>query len=84
MCRESNVKRKFGLTPEQYDTMFEDQKGCCAICGRPQSELKRALAVDHDRKTDRIRGLLCGPCNMSLGGFDHNSERLEKAAAYVR
>lgn len=84
MNRRCNIKRKFGLTSEQYDIMFKNQGGCCAICEQPQSKLSRTLAVDHNRKTKQIRGLLCNRCNMSLGGFDHNPERLEKAAVYVR
>lgn len=82
--RECNVKRKFGLTPEQYDIIFKDQNGCCAICETHQSKLTRALAVDHDDKTKEIRGLLCASCNLSLGGFKHDPNLLEKAAAYVR
>ena len=84
MNRKCNVRRKFGLPPEQYDVMLRNQNGCCAICGRHQSVLTRALAVDHDRETGQVRDLLCGSCNTGIGLFIHDPERIERAAAYVR
>lgn len=80
---EYNLKREFGITPEDYDRMFVDQNGCCAICGRHQIEFKRRLAVDHDRETSKIRGLLCIHCNMGIGQLDHSPECLRKAADYL-
>jgi len=60
-------KRLFGLTPDDYNNMFDKQQGCCAICGIHQSELKTALAIDHCHVTGQVRGLLCGKCNRALG-----------------
>lgn len=52
---------QINLTPEQYDTLFRQQNGVCAICGK--ADLLRSLAVDHDHQTGQIRGLLCTVCN---------------------
>lgn len=60
------IKERYGLTPEQYWTLYEAQEGCCYICQRATGKVKR-LAVDHDHKTGYVRGLLCGPCNKILG-----------------
>lgn len=76
-----NLRDRFGLTVEQYNSMLEAQGGVCAICKRPKR--KRRLAVDHDHKTGMIRGLLCSPCNTSLGGFGDNSETLTNAIVYL-
>ena len=66
--KKSNLKRKYNMTLEQYDQMFETQGGVCAICGLP--ELMKRLAVDHNHKTGEIRGLLCYSCNTKLGWFE--------------
>jgi hypothetical protein len=35
----------------------------CSICKRPRSDFKNNLSVDHNHKSNRIRGLLCFQCN---------------------
>lgn len=66
---KSNLK-VYNLTLEQYDQMFEDQNGVCAICGGINYGGRR-LVVDHDHKTGKVRGLLCHHCNMCLGQFEN-------------
>lgn len=74
--------KKFGITPEQYDELLAKQGGKCAICESPPSE-KRMLAVDHCHDSGEVRGLLCWPCNVSLGKMDDDPARLRRAAKYV-
>lgn len=66
----NNLRRKFGITPEDYATMLEAQGGVCLICQAPPK--KHRLAVDHDHATGAIRGLLCSKCNSALGWFEKN------------
>jgi hypothetical protein len=75
-------KKKFGIGIAEYDAMFSEQNGGCAICGKPRDKHFR-LAVDHDHATGEIRGLLCADCNRGLGLFADNPERLRKAADYL-
>jgi hypothetical protein len=56
--------KKYGITVEQFDAMVIAQKGLCAACGHAPTG---RLHVDHDHETERVRGLLCLPCNMALG-----------------
>ena len=56
---QAQLLKKYGLTLRQYDDMFEEQHGCCVICGRHQSEFKQKLAVDHNHTTGKVRALLC-------------------------
>jgi len=56
--------KAFGLTTRQYDLMFALQDGKCVGCGRPPKT--RRLAVEHDHKTGRVRGLACHRCNRQL------------------
>jgi hypothetical protein len=69
--RKSNLKRKYGMTLENYEGMLARQGGRCAICRKPPKRVR--LAVDHDhRKTGtirgRVRGLLCTYCNKHVLG----------------
>lgn len=59
--------RRFGLTPPDYARILLSQNGACAICRRVPTN--HALHVDHDHRTNEIRGLLCHRCNRGLGYF---------------
>lgn len=78
-----NLKKQYGITPEDYDAMYEAQKGCCAICGIHQSETKHKLHVDHCHETGTVRGLLCKNCNLALGNFKDSITNLSSAISYL-
>ena len=87
--RETTMKfKQYGLTPEQYQDMFEQQGGVCAACGQPEmtrhhAETVSSLAVDHDHATGKIRGLLCTRCNIAIGVLQDDLHRLEGLLAYM-
>lgn len=81
--RNSMLKKSYGITLEDYNKMFLLQKGCCKICNRHQSEFKRALAVDHNHETKKIRGLLCPSCNTGIGHLQDSIDILKKAIEYL-
>ena len=68
-----------------YNGMFVKQQGCCAICGIHQSALGKALAVDHNHITLKVRGLLCSKCNLGIGNLmtDKGTELLYSAINYI-
>jgi hypothetical protein len=84
---EGDLKRRYGLTKADVARMAEEQNHCCAICGEPEKEMRsgitRHLAVDHDHKTGKVRGLLCSACNTALGKFDDDPELIARAIAYL-
>ena len=82
------VVRRYGITLDEYDRLFKKQKGCCAICRRPQRMKRRgrrfkSLSVDHNHKTKRVRGLLCSGCNARLASLE-NKKWIRRALAYLR
>jgi len=79
-------EKRYGIAIAVYNKMFEEQQGYCMICGKHQSELKRALSVDHNHHTGRIRGLLCGSCNTAIGSLraDFGLGLLQKAIEYIK
>jgi putative hemolysin len=78
----------FNLEEGEYEAMLQNQDGKCAICKLPESHTCKerliSLAVDHDAKTGQIRGLLCRSCNVSLGHFKDDIDRLNAAIEYLR
>jgi recombination endonuclease VII len=80
--RAEHLRRTFGMTQGDYDAMLLDQGGGCAICGRAPRPGKH-LHVDHDHDTGRVRGLLCFSCNVGVGNFHHDTERIARAAEYL-
>ena len=80
--RAWRLKDKYGITLERYEEMLATQDGNCAICERPP--MCRRLSVDHDHQTGRVRGLLCGHCNLMLGWVAGNPETLQRMIGYLR
>jgi hypothetical protein len=76
--RKSHLKRKYGITLEDFDTLLASQGGGCAICGKPDVD-----HVDHDHVTGRVRGILCFRCNVAIGQMDDDCDRLAAAMAYL-
>jgi hypothetical protein len=76
--------KKLGLSDEQYAQMLRQQEGVCAVCGNPPiGRLKRRLNIDHCHSTGLVRGLLCDPCNQTLGLMKDDPRRLIAAAEYL-
>lgn len=80
--RNSDLKKNYGITVDQYEKMFKDQNGLCAICFGT-SVVKRRLCVDHNHITGKVRGLLCDRCNFGLGHFNESEKLLLKAIDYI-
>jgi hypothetical protein len=94
-ARSHVYKSKFGIDLEQYRTLLEKQGGLCAVCLQPETinsrsrwvkntTKKRALAVDHDHKTGKVRGLLCSGCNTALGKLGDDEHRIRALLAYLQ
>lgn len=79
----SLARRK--ITQEEYDFMYAKQKGCCAICGKHESNvLRNRLNIDHCHSTGKIRGLLCHHCNAALGHLEDSIDNLTTAISYLK
>jgi len=75
---KSRLKMNFGLTHKTWETLFNSQDGCCAICKRHQIELKRKLVVDHNHTTGQVRGLLCVICNVRVGVYETYKNKIKE------
>ena len=86
ITRKGQVKRKYGLSMEEYEIIAENQNYRCAICNKHKNNNKKGynLAIDHSHITGEVRGLLCSKCNLALGGFEDNEELLLNALLYLK
>lgn len=80
--KNSMLKRKYGITIEQFDLMLAGQGGNCAICRMPPTAGK-PLHVDHCHSTGRVRGLLCHQCNWYLGKVDSDPGLIGRMQQYL-
>lgn len=77
--RENWMRYKYGIDHDEYDRMFAEQAGACAICGDAVK-----LVVDHHHGTGAVRGLLCLPCNWGIGQLKDNPDVVARAVTYLR
>lgn len=83
--KDRYIERKYGLTRAQWNALYAAQDGVCALCRIPGRTGRHSkLVVDHCHETGRIRGLLCGPCNVALGIFGDTEAALKRVFDYVR
>lgn len=78
-ARKLYLMKAYGITQEDYEQMLDAQSNQCAICGVYRAK----LAIDHDHKTGKVRGLLCRKCNRGLGYFKDNAEGIQRALDYL-
>lgn len=60
--RSHGLKKKYGLSVDQYRELVESTGGRCPICKRKPT----TWHVDHDHKTRMVTGAVCSPCNVGL------------------
>lgn len=76
------LREHWGMTPDDFDELSAAQGGVCAICGG--TDKSKRLAIDHDHASGKIRGLLCGKCNISLGLLGDSVDILKSAIRYLK
>lgn len=81
--REKHMLDRYGLSPANFALKMSAQNGQCAICGKTLIEGK-GLHIDHNHKTQQVRGLLCINCNHLIGSALESEEVLRNAAEYLR
>jgi len=82
--RKSDLRKKYGMTLEDFETMIAKQGHLCAICSTDLSELNtKNVHIDHCHTNGHVRGILCRKCNVGLGFFMDNKENLRSAIEYL-
>ena len=84
-------KSKFGITLDEKDALFAAQGFKCAACSATETT-GHGWQTDHDHGCCPgpeccgrcIRGVLCHPCNLSLGQAKESVERLRGLIDYIQ
>lgn len=85
-CRDCRATYRSSINRGKFRSVISDNDlkelkasiDQCVICGSNEK-----LVIDHDHKTNKIRGLLCNHCNRGLGHFRDDPMLLEFAAMYI-
>ena len=80
-----NIKKRCGMTIDQYDAAYDAQGGKCRVCGTFRERYKAdRLVVDHCHTSGKFRALLCSNCNSAIGLLGESKERLHSAVQYLQ
>lgn len=80
--RDSVLRSNYGITRDEWKTLYGKQEGLCAICCEVLDR-GRKTHVDHCHQTEKVRGLLCGKCNVAVGMLKDDPELMRASARYV-
>ena len=82
-CRECEKRKKasvrYGVSPNEYDKMFNEQQGHCLICETPMG----TPYIDHCHNSFGVRGMLCNSCNLIIGHANDDVNVLKNAIEYL-
>jgi DNA-directed RNA polymerase subunit RPC12/RpoP len=73
--------KKYGISLEDKKDLLKKQGYKCAICGK---SVDVSSHLDHDHLTNKVRGILCSPCNLALGLVHDSEEILLDMVFYIR
>jgi hypothetical protein len=79
-CR---LKATYGITLAEKRELLCYQNGLCANQACCKKLTMKSAHVDHDHETERVRGLLCAPCNQAAGQVQDNPGVLRGLADYL-
>lgn len=79
--KEWHLSSQYNLSIDKVSMMLEQQNYLCKICFSVLT--METKYVDHNHKTNQIRGLLCSNCNFLLGQAKESKEILINAVNYL-
>lgn len=85
--RVYNLRRKYGMSLEDFEHRKLSQGDKCPICDKAFSKERRgalSAVVDHDHTTGVVRGLLHSHCNVLLGRSGDSIANLQRAVDYLK
>jgi hypothetical protein len=78
----NTIKRKYGITKEDYYNMLIKQNGLCGICNLPMTH--EDTNIEHDHNTGKFRSLSHKKCNTLIGFCNERIEILQNAINYLK
>jgi hypothetical protein len=87
--RRENLRRYYGISPEEFEAQLAIQGGRCAICrvkltvGVENARAAESAVVDHNHDDDSLRGILCNHCNRGIGLLGDSVDGAFRAVEYL-
>lgn len=85
--RASGNVTRYGISVAEFEEMYRQSDGLCAICRRPETLKQRGrvqrLSIDHCHDTLKVRGLVCKRCNTAIGLLYDDPLRARALAEYL-
>ena len=79
------IKARYNLTADEYSVLLSQTGGICPVCKKAFGNTKlRRPVIDHCHRTNAIRGIICGKCNVSIGKLYDDYDTLLRAAEWVK
>jgi len=69
---------RYNISKPELLEMLEEINGICPICLK-----RKAICIDHDHKTGKVRGIICSHCNTALNLVE-DKESLDRAVKYIQ
>lgn len=79
--RITRLSKRYSLSEKDFTDMKIKQNNKCLICGIDFNEIN--ACIDHNHETGKVRGLLCGRCNLKLQPIE-DKDFLQKALKYLK
>jgi hypothetical protein len=81
----SGIRRRFGITADEYAAKLAAQNNLCAMCGKPFDYANEHTRphLDHNHKTGALRDFIHGRCNLGIGHFLDDPALCRKAEEYL-
>jgi hypothetical protein len=90
-CRDCAKQQSKILREIKKRTPTVSKDHICPICKRSAEEIlenktskTNPWCLDHEHSTQKFRGYLCHKCNLALGNFSDDIERLYNAIIYLK
>lgn len=80
LLADRNLREKYGINTRQRNRMLRAQGYRCAGCRKKK---QGPWNTDHCHRTERVRGILCRPCNLALGFARDVPSTLRRLADYL-
>ena len=86
--KNNDYKRKYGISYADFKYIIVTQDGKCKLCGVELTQEgtkggKQRPVLDHCHSVGHVRGVLCHCCNLGLGHFHDDIEKLKQAINYL-
>ena len=85
--RDTKLRQTYNVGSDYYNEKLAEQGGVCAGCRQNVQIIWKgkvvAMAIDHDHKTGKNRGVLCMHCNRALGSLRDDINVLNNLIDYL-